>query len=494
MVKNVGEKKAAAGRSPYLKTGDEFRASLRDGRRVVYGGDEIADVTTHPLFRRSVDLWAELFDAQHDPATQDITTYFDPQLGARASTGWLVPTSKEDLAQRRRLLEFSTDKTFGVYGRPPDYGPTLAMGFLAAMHLIEGAEPDASAKIKKFIEFGRENNLLSTDLIADAQADRSLPHAENPGRLRCVKETAEGITVYGTKPVASSASMGNWGGVATLISPNMDPDAVLWAYVPMNAKGITFVAREQVTSAADSAEDHPINHLGEEVDALIIFDHVFIPWEHVFSFRNKATLAYYLDVGLLAHWAILARMARRAQYFAATAKLIVDVLGTEKIPQVRAQVAEVYSYASALEAFILAGEEKGAQSPHGVYVPDRALITSGRLYAITQLPVVMQIVRELCGQGLVSRFTAKDLERADIGKWVDEFLPGHHITGRGKNRLMNFVWDLTCSSHSARVALFENVNSTPPPTVRQQVYQSYDVAAATRLIREATGLDQYTTD
>jgi 4-hydroxyphenylacetate 3-monooxygenase len=59
--------------------------------------------------------------------------------------------------------------------------------------------------------------------------------------------------------------------------------------------------------------------------------------------------------------------------------------------------------------------------------------------------------------------------------------------------MMNFVWDLTCSGHAARVALFENVNSTPPPAVRQQVYGSYDTTEAMRTVREFVRLDDYTT-
>ena len=242
-------------------------------------------------------------------ATQPRTSTSTQVSGYRP--GGSYPPSPEDLAKRRRLLEFSTDRTLGVFGRPPDYGPTLAMGFLAAMHLIENTEPDAPAKIKAFIRFGRENNLLSTDLIADAQADRTLPVAENPGRLRCVEERSDGIVVYGTKPVASSASMGHWGGIATLLSPNMDPDAIMWAYVPVNAAGMVCVVREQVMPANLDPEDHPLDHRGEEVDGLLIFDHVLIPWENVFSFRNRETLPLYLEVGLFPQWAILARMARR---------------------------------------------------------------------------------------------------------------------------------------------------------------------------------------
>jgi 4-hydroxyphenylacetate 3-monooxygenase len=479
---------------PHLMTGDEYRQSLRDGRRVITGGEEVDDVTTHPLLRGGIDVLAELYNAQFDPDTREITTYVDADTGHRLSTGWLVPRTKDDLARRRRLGDFSTDLTLGVFGRPPDYGPTLAMGFLATMHKLEKREPEAPAKIESFIDFARKNNYMSTDLIADAQADRALPPAQNPGRLRCVEERTDGIVVYGSKPVASAATQGHWGGIATLLSPGMDPDAVMWAYLPVNAEGVTFIAREPVSNPDFSAEDHPIDSRGEEVDAFIVFDHVFIPNEHVFSFRNEDTLPLYLDVGVFPQWQILCRMARRAEIFAATAQLIVDILGTEKIAPVRAAVADVFAYAAILEACVQAAEEKSTMTPHGVCVPDRGLVTAGRLHAIVELPAVMQILRELCGQGLVSRFTAKDLERSDVGTWVDDFLPGHKITARGKNKLMNFVWDLTCGPQAARVALFENVNSTPPPAVRQQVYQGYERRAAVERLRRFLNLDGHATE
>ena len=136
---------------PFLLTGEQYRESLRDGRSVILAGEEISDVTTHPLYERSIGVLSGLFDAQFDPATRDLTTYVDPETGHRMSTGWLVPKNKEDLERRRRLLEFSTDRTLGVFGRPPDYGPTLAMGFLAAMHKIEKKEPEGPRKINAFI-------------------------------------------------------------------------------------------------------------------------------------------------------------------------------------------------------------------------------------------------------------------------------------------------------------------------------------------------------
>ena len=473
---------------PHLKTGAQYIESLRDGRYVVHRGELIEDVPSHPIYARSTAVIASLFDAQLDPETQDITTYVEPETGRRFSTGWLIPRNKDDLERRRRLLEFSTDRTLGIFGRPPDYGPTLAMGFLAAMHKIEEKHPEAPEKITRFIDFGRDNNLMSTDLIADAQANRTLPASQNPGRLRCVERRSDGIVVYGSKPVASAATQGHWGGIATLLSPDMDPNAVMWAYVPVNAPNVKFVVREPVTAPTFDAEDHPLDHQGEEVDAFIIFDNVFIPEEHVFSLGNPDTLPLYLDVGVFPQWQILARLARRAEIFAATAQLIVDILGTEKVPAVRAAVADVILYAATLRAFVLAAEQEAAMTPHQVCVPDVGFVTAGRLHATVEYPVVMHILRELCGQGLISRFTKEDFEHDDIGGRLAEFLPGHNVSAREKNRFMNFVWDLTCSANAARVGLFENVNSTPPPAIRQQVYQSYDRSHAVRRVRDFIGL------
>jgi 4-hydroxyphenylacetate 3-monooxygenase len=35
---------------------------------------------------------------------------------------------------------------------------------------------------------------------------------------------------------------------------------------------------------------------------------------------------------------------------------------------------------------------------------------------------------------------------------------------------MNFIWDMTSSSLAGRVALFENVNASPAPRLRERLY------------------------
>ena len=55
-------------------TGQEFLASLRDGREIWIYGEKVKDVTTHPAFRNTARMLARLYDALHDPAKQAVLT------------------------------------------------------------------------------------------------------------------------------------------------------------------------------------------------------------------------------------------------------------------------------------------------------------------------------------------------------------------------------------------------------------------------------------
>jgi len=55
-----------------LRTGAEYRAALRDGRRIyVMGVGRIDDVATHPATRAMVDEYVAWYDRHHDPAWAD---------------------------------------------------------------------------------------------------------------------------------------------------------------------------------------------------------------------------------------------------------------------------------------------------------------------------------------------------------------------------------------------------------------------------------------
>lgn len=486
----VGRAVPRSGKDPNLRTGAQYRESLRDGRRVVQGGRDVEDVSEEPSLRRGIDTIARCFDGQFAPETRDQVTTVDPETGERFATAWLVPRTIDDLKRYDALMKFSTFLTFGVFGRPPDYGPVKAISFVAWNHLIRQKEPEALDKILNFLRVGRRHNLVSADVIIDVQANRKLAMPEQAGRLRVVEERKDGVVLSGAKAGNSVLAQGNIGTISMPPpNPTMPEECFIWAAVPANAPGLKLLLREPLTSGREDAEDHPIDAAGEESDGLLLFDRVFVPWEYVFSYRNDATARIYNILGQFAFWKVATRLSYRAEIFAGAAQMIVDALGTDHIPAVRALVSEVIAYAAQLRGMMVAAVEKAQPTESGVMLPNHAFVTAGRLLAIETYPRIMQVLRDLSGQGLISRVPRATWERADVGPLLDEYLPGFKVGARDKNRLFNLIWDMTCSANAMRLALFENINATPAPVLREELYRTYDRGEGIAAVRRRAGID-----
>ena len=478
----------ADGADPHLLTGEQYKRSLRDGRRVVdCTGTAIDDVTTHPHLRRTVDTVAAVMDLQFDPVHRDATTYLDAETGTRRPTGWQVPTERDHLYKKRQAIKAITSETLGMYGRPPDYGPAMALGFLGIIDRVERENAEFAQNIRDFVKRSSELNALSTDLILDAQSDRTVPRNDRPGTLRVVEERPDGIVLRGSKVAGSMGALTHFFTLSTVLGSGLGEDAAIWAAVPVNSPGLSLVMREPTIREDANSADHPIDAKGEEMDQLMLFDDVFIPREYVFSLRNLELLTLYHESCAYALWHIMTRLGYRAQLFAGTAQVIADILGTTNIPGVRNSIARITMYAQTLRSFSLASIERAVEWC-GVQVPEPGLVASGRLYSITEYPKIVYMIQDLCGQGLVSRWPEKVWDHPEFGPRLEEMLPGNGVTAREKNRFFNFVFDLTTGGQAGRIGLFENVNATPPAFVAELVYGHVDRTEAANQVRRAAGI------
>jgi len=57
-----------------IRTGEQYKDSIRDGRIVYASGDRVKDVTAHPQFKPLVDVRARIYDMQHETETRGIMT------------------------------------------------------------------------------------------------------------------------------------------------------------------------------------------------------------------------------------------------------------------------------------------------------------------------------------------------------------------------------------------------------------------------------------
>lgn len=489
--------KDAAKPAHRLKTGAEFKATLDDGRQIWIGGKKLEKVTDEPALAAGIDLIAGMFDDQFKSEFAEATTYIEPKTGEVASRAWQIPTTPEQLADRRKMIEYTSLKTAGTFGRPPDLSPAIVAGLMAYQDvfkkkksMIDGCSPDFAQNIEAYMDFGRNNNLTASESLAGPQTDRSNPKAAEMAFLRVKKATNEGIYVSGAKTVGSIAAQANdifftnLGGLTTT-----PPEACVWGAVPINSDGIRMISREMVSQPNSDKFDHPVSSMGEEADQFIVFDNVFVPKDKIFNLGDPDGMSWYGRVTGYAHWHVLTRMAVKAELFVGAGHMVLDVLGTGKIPAVQQMLGELIQYAQTLRAFVIAAEAKAAILPSGVMMPDAAMLTAGRLYSIQEYPRIIHILQEMCGQGLVMRFGKSAFENPDIGHYLRDLLPGHGVSAMQKELLMNFIWDMTSGALAGRVALFENVNSTPAPRLRDRLFNEVRREEFVDQVKTISGMD-----
>lgn len=493
-----------------LKTGDEFRESLRDGREVWYRGQTIDDVTRHPSTAGGIDILAQAFDAQHDPATQNTLTYVRED-GIRATKAWMMPRTPEDLRSRRECIEFLARETFGVFGRQMDMIATTQVGMAAYLPLIERHSPEYAVNILPYIEYASENNVVLAGPVADPQGWRSRgsalgrrgiplydtdgggPDAREldleidgtvlPGGMRVMRRSPEGVWVSGAKVVGSLAPQCNEMLVSNIALPDPTPDSAIWMIIPVNSPGVRLVCREMTATPEESFHDHPITSRGEELDSLVIMEDVFVPNWRIMSLGWTEIGRHYGLIGALEHWHTLTKLCVKAELFVGVLQLVVDGIGTSHRPGVRQLVAEVIEYAQVLRAMLIASEAAAIATEGGALWPNPMIITAGRSYALGLYPTIIHRLQELAGQGPILRWSREDFDHPVLGPRLEWFYESESLSARDKNILMNLVWDLTSSSHAGRVEIFENVNGFPLPYLRERMYNDYDSSGAVSHVR-----------
>ena len=178
-----------------LRTADEYRESLRDGRVLWYRGKRIDDALSEPDLRVAVDHSAVDFEIGHDPAYRSIAVVDDGDTSEPYSAYYRIPRSTDDLLARMRLIE-TTTALGGTLISLKDVGTDALFALQTVLQDVE------RERLMAFYERCRAEDLAVAVAQTDVKGDRSkAPHeqADPDMYLRVVDESDEGIVVRGAK-------------------------------------------------------------------------------------------------------------------------------------------------------------------------------------------------------------------------------------------------------------------------------------------------------
>ena len=316
-----------------IRRGEEYLESLRDGRRLWLMGQRVEDVTTHPALAGCARSVAAVYDLQHDVAYHELLTMPSPSTGKPVSRAYLLPRSVDDLASQRRMYECLVRRAGGVAARLPQHLATVALGLYDVRDLLGREDPAFADHVAQFFEYCRENDRSIATVFSDPLHHRNHPVSKQEP-LRVMARRSDGIVVRGAKGVGTQAPYANELFCMTPPRPDLTPEQSVYFATPVNAEGIHVICREPLASS--NPADHPVSPSWDEMDSIVVFDDVFIPWERVFYLRQSPALDLAFETRLfqgaigLGPWYVLVRMAVKAEALLGIYAAIADSLCSVK--------------------------------------------------------------------------------------------------------------------------------------------------------------------
>ncbi|MGA3229147.1 MAG: 4-hydroxyphenylacetate 3-hydroxylase N-terminal domain-containing protein, partial [Candidatus Binatus sp.] len=156
-----------------LRTAEQYKSSLRDGRAVFFRGERVADVTAHPVIGIAVEHAALDYRMAHDPKYRELAVVKED--GDEYSRYYHIPQNGDDLLKRSALIAASTREGATLVVLIKEIGTDA----LLALHIIgerlaAAGKPEYRERIHKYYRNCRDNDLAVAVAQTDAKGDRAL--------------------------------------------------------------------------------------------------------------------------------------------------------------------------------------------------------------------------------------------------------------------------------------------------------------------------------
>jgi 4-hydroxyphenylacetate 3-monooxygenase len=474
------------------RTGAEYLQGLKERNSEIWlGGERIRDVTTHPVLRRCARSVAHLYDMQHDPALRDEMTYISPTTDERVGLSFITPRSLDDLQRRSRMMMHWARYSGGMLGRSPDYLNVALMAAAAAADFYGQNDPRFAENVRNYYTSVRENDLCLTHTLVNPQANRALTASGHPSAeiaARIVKETDKGLVIRGARILATLGPLSDEIMVfpSTVLKAAADTASFAFAFaVPCDTPGLKFICREGFDYGY-SRFDHPLGSRFEEMDAIVIFDDVVVPWERVFlkadPFLCNQLFAATNAVVHMMHQVVVKDVAK-AEFLLGVACLIVDAIGSGEFPHVHEKIAECIINLELMKACLRAGEADAAIDRWGVMCPHRPPLDVARNVFPKMYPRMVEILQLLSSSGMMMIPPQLAFD-SPIGEDIDRYLVVANLDARERVKLFRLAWDIACSAFGGRQVLYERFFFGDPVRMTSALYGVYDKGPLMERVRQ----------
>lgn len=433
-----------------LMTGKQYIESIRNLKMEVYMfGKKIESPVDDPILRPSLNSVRMTYDLAQMPEYEDLMTAISPYTGKRVNRFTHIHQSTEDLIKKVKMQRLCGQKTAACFQRCVGMDAFNAV-FSTTYETDQKYGTHYHENFKNFMIYCQENDLTVDGAMTDPKGDRSkAPHEqEDPDMfLHVVERREDGIVVRGAKAHQTGAL--NSHEIIIMPTQTMRPEDADYAVsfaVPMDTPGIFMIIGRQScdTRKMENTEMDVGNAEFGGVEALVVFDDVFVPNDRIFMCGETDFSGMMVERFAGYH---------RQSYggckvgvgdvLIGAAAVAADYNGAAKASHIKDKLIEMTHLNETLYCCGIACSAEGHPTASGNYLID-LLLANVCKQNVTRFPYeIVRLAEDIAGGIMVTAPSEADLRDPKLGPIIDKYLRGvATVSAENRLRILRLIENL----------------------------------------------------
>ena len=487
-----------------LMTAQEYIDSLRKlNTRVYMFGEKIDNWVDHPMIRPSINCVAMTYALAQDPQYADLMTVKSSLTGHTINRFTHLHQSTEDLMNKVKMQRLLGQKTASCFQRCVGMDSFNAV-FSTTYEIDEKYGTHYHENFKKFLTMVQDNDLTVDGAMTDPKGDRSkAPHeqADPDMYLHIVERRPDGIVVRGAK--AHQTGVLNSHEVIVMPTQTMkeeDSDYAVSFAVPMDTPGITMIIGRQScdTRKLEGCTLDVGNREFGGVEALTIFDNVFVPNDRIFLCGE-----YEFSGMMVERFAGYHRQSYGGckvgvgDVLIGAAALAADYNGAAKASHVKDKLIEMTHLNETLYCCGIACSAEGHPTESGNYLID-LLLANVCKQNVTRFPYeIVRLAEDIAGGLMVTMPSQVDFSSdtvvgrngETIGEICNKFFAAREgVKTEDRQRIMRFIENLCLGAAAVGYRTESMHGAGSPQAQRIMIARQGNIQGKKQLAKDIAGI------
>ncbi len=476
-----------------IRTKGEYLESLSKRKPKVYmNGEKIDNIVDHPAFQVGLNSAAITYDQANNPDYRELARVWSPLVEEEVSRWTYLMQNAQDALSKARL-----NKALGDLLCPCHYrcltSDLLHAAWAVSYDIDKTHGTSYHQNVIEIVKEAQRSDWIIGGGLVSPKGDRSKGAVEQSDPdmfLHVVEKRDDGIVVRGAKAHGTAAPYTD---MLCVVEMEFIPEYYVGFFTPVDAEGITYICRAPHAPAEPKEIDNPLSsRFGGHVEAMIVFDDVFVPWKNVFMCGEVESIVTFGPILLASHLfhKCLCRWTNIDLSIGSTA-LIADYNSVATAPHIQNAMSEMAMDAEIVNACAVAAAVEGTKHESGIYYPRLAPVATGKVYSARKLGEHRYDMQDAAG-GLVGTMASeKDYLNAATREYLEKYYKGREgVPTEDRIRAFKLIEDLTASEFAGWYHVMCITGGSPSKTLKDMVALECDYERCKAKARLAAGIKE----